>query len=238
MEACFWVPQLKCGRSCFPNDHEMICFSPQYTFVFFSTNSSQMCSHKCLSVAAEDSRHDKSLLRTIITAWAAQTLSNTNLQGAISQERNTFWSCWMFKFWSARQNEPTSSSSAARSTWVPMKMRLKVINLKIHQAIDEKRRQQGKRTCILRYESMNICLWHSCPLPPSCTPPSGIILLQLPMQPTITAALAQLFSRRRTERPSWHTLAIRSSTNEDTHRRALACAGQLVRLWTANGLGA
>lgn len=38
-----------------------------------------------------------------------------------------------------------------------------------------------------------ICLCHSCPLPPSYTFLSGIILLQLPVQPTITAALARLF---------------------------------------------
>lgn len=38
-----------------------------------------------------------------------------------------------------------------------------------------------------------IYLRYSCPLPPSYTSLSGIILLQLPMQPTITAALAHLF---------------------------------------------
>lgn len=48
-----------------------------------------MGSHKCLPVAAEDSPQDKSMLLTIITEWAAQTLSNTNLQGVIAQEHNT-----------------------------------------------------------------------------------------------------------------------------------------------------
>lgn len=48
-----------------------------------------MCSHKCLPVAAEDNPRDKAMLLTIILEWTAQTLSNTILQGAISQEPNT-----------------------------------------------------------------------------------------------------------------------------------------------------
>lgn len=44
-----------------------------------------MRSHKCLLVEAKD----KSMLLTIITKWAAPTLSDTNLQGVISQDHNT-----------------------------------------------------------------------------------------------------------------------------------------------------
>lgn len=48
-----------------------------------------MRSHKCLPVAAEDRRHGETTPLTIITERAAQTLSNTNLPGVVSQERNT-----------------------------------------------------------------------------------------------------------------------------------------------------
>lgn len=56
---------------------------------FFHIQMRQMRSHKCLLVEAKDSPHDKSMLLTIITKWAAPTLSDTNLQGVISQDHNT-----------------------------------------------------------------------------------------------------------------------------------------------------
>lgn len=39
----------------------------------------------------------------------------------ITTQWETFWLCWMFKFWSARQNEPLFSSSATRSIRLLMK---------------------------------------------------------------------------------------------------------------------
>ena len=119
-------------------------------FVF--TNRTQLCSHKCFTVIAEDRPRDNSVLLTTITEWAAQTQAS---EGVISQKHNRVGNVLVVSDAKILESTPKWAPFFIVGNSSLMQLRLKVISLEIHQAIDLRRTQQGKHTRTLQYAYMN-----------------------------------------------------------------------------------